>query len=66
MRPTASLLTAALIALLIASVIIGHHPYSGPVLVTLGEGHGVHMADVLLAAVGFAAIAFVALFTRRR
>jgi hypothetical protein len=49
-RETRALMT--LVAVLAAYVIPGSHSWSGPVLLTLTATHGVHVADLLVVAVG--------------
>jgi hypothetical protein len=41
-----------LVAVLAAYVIPGSHSWSGPVLLTLTATHGVHLADLLVVALG--------------
>lgn len=66
MRRTASVVAAAAIALLVALAVTGSNRYSGPVWVRFGEEHGIHRTDVLVAAIGVAAIAAITVLTRRR
>ena len=49
-RETRALMT--LVAVLAAYVIPGSHAWSGPVLLTLTATHGVHLADLLVVALG--------------
>lgn len=65
MRAVASLVAAAAIALLVVLAVAGSNRFSGPVLLRIGESHGIHRTDVLVAAVGVAAIGAVAVLARR-
>jgi hypothetical protein len=59
-------IAAAAIALLVGLAVAGSNRFSGPVLVRIGESHGIHRTDVLVAAVGVAAIGAVAVLARRK
>jgi hypothetical protein len=50
LRETRALMT--LVAVLAAYVIPGSHSWSGPVLLALTATHGVHLADLLVVALG--------------
>ena len=50
LRETRALMT--LVAVLAAYVIPGSHSWSGPVLLVLTPTHGVHLADLLVVALG--------------
>ena len=66
MRLVASVVAAAAIAVLVILAVAGSNKFSGPVLVRVGENHGIHRTDVFVAVVGATAVAAVALLARRR
>lgn len=66
MRFAASAVAATAIAMLVVLAVAGSNRFSGPVILKMGGGHGIHRTDVIVAAVGVAAVAAVATLARRK
>ncbi|MBA3265328.1 MAG: hypothetical protein H0T14_02980 [Nocardioidaceae bacterium] len=65
MRVLAVGVAAAAITGLAVLAVTGSNRFSGPVLVELSDDHGIHRIDVVVAAVGAAAIAALVKLARR-
>lgn len=66
MRLVASVVASAAVAVLVILAADGSNRFSGPVLMRIGETHGIHLTDVFVAAVGATALAALAVLARRR
>lgn len=64
-RATAWLATAC-VAGIAACFVIVDHPLEGPVLLSFSQDHGLHVSDLVVAAVAAAVLAAVWRRTRRR
>ena len=66
MRFAASVVAALAIAMLVVLAVAGSNRFSGPVIVRMGEGHGIHRTDIIVTAVGVAAVTAVAVLAWRK
>ena len=52
-------------AVAVTCVVVVSHPWEGPVLLAFSKGHGVHVSDLIVVAVGAGVIMFAWLTQRR-
>ena len=63
---TLALVVAAVVVVLLAAVgVAGAHPWSGPVVLELAGGHGMHRGDVPVLAVSAVLLTWIGLLSRR-